>query len=126
MKLQGENSAVSFGSRCCPLKTRVLVNPLVCLSLRMSHRHGASGPAEGQLRRHRETCQHSVKGCRGRCRGKPRAQGNKQISEGTRIHQEVSVSENARQKCKRKSLDSLQTEHQIIYPFHFRTVVEVQ
>lgn len=46
MKRQGENPAVLLGSRRCPLKTQVVVNQLVCLSLRMSRRHGASCPAD--------------------------------------------------------------------------------
>lgn len=51
MKRQGENPAVLLGSRRCPLKTRALVNQLVCLSLRMSPRRGASCPAEETQRK---------------------------------------------------------------------------
>lgn len=43
----------------------------------------------------------------------------------TKIHREVSVRENTRSKSKTKSLDSLQTEYQIIYHFLFRAAIEV-
>lgn len=151
MQRQGENSAVLFGSRRCPLKTWALVNQLVFLSLRMSHRRGALCPADRtteETQRELAALKKRTSGIQGEAKGREEWAGRERsvgvlragwafgmllagwdTCECLKALEYVgkwAVVRTQGRSLSNKNVDSLQTGYQIICHFVFRVVVEVQ